>query len=271
MPAVSVRTRQDLQVVGVLLGLLLAAVVLRVAGATKGQISAAAADPQGYVTAAGADELVLVLATAFGWLLLGWVILGAVLVLGSAAPGWLGWLFTGLARLLLPTTLRRFVSLALGITLLSGTSVASAAPPATMASISVTVDWPGAAEPSMGGVPDWPLGPSAQPGPVPEVVPAPAAEPESTPAPVPAPPADPEPNPRSPDNPGPARSGSYIVQPGDCLWDVAERALAQANQPIDVVSVAAAVTAWWQANSNQIQDPDLIFPGQVLTAPSPRP
>ncbi len=243
---------------GVLSGLLLVVLVLQLAGATQEQISAAAADPQGYVTAAGADEFVLVMATAIGWLLLGWITLGAVLVLGSAAPGVIGWLFTGLARALLPATLRRFVSLSLGIALLSGTSVASAAPPAPMASISVTVDWPGAAEPSsMGAIPDWPPRPGSQPGPVPEATPAPTAEPQ--------------PDAHGSDRPPSVGLGSYLVQPGDCLWDIAERSLAQGDQPVDVVSVAAAVTAWWQANDNQIADPDLIFPGQVLTAPTLQP
>ena len=225
-------------------GLVLVAAVLRLAGATQAQISAAAADPQGYVTAAGADEFVLVLATAIGWLLLSWVGLGAILVLGSAAPGWIGWSFTRLARLLLPATLRRFVTLALGLTLLTGTSVASAAPPATMAAISVTVDWPGAAESFLGTVPDWPPAPPVETAPAPESSPPPASG-----------------------TGGQAAPASYVVEPGDCLWDIAERALVQANQPIDPASVLAAVAVWWDANSSQIDDPDLIFPGQVLQAP----
>lgn len=260
MSIIDIRTRRDLRGGGAVLGLLLVGVVLRLVGATRAQISAATADPQGYVTAAGADEFVLVLATAVGWLLLGWVALGAVLVLGSAAPGAIGWLFNRLARLLLPATLRRFVSLALGITLLSGTSVASAAPPATMASISVLVDWPAAA--ALGTVPDWPPAPTGEPSPVPEPIPAPPATPEPAPA---------EPNPSSSNSPDPATPVSYVVQPGDCLWDIAERALAQANQPIDAASIAAAVTTWWQANDAQIANPDLIFPGQILTIPIPRP
>jgi len=227
-------------------GLLTVFAVLRLAGATQAQISAASADPQGYVTAAGADEFVLVLATAIGWLLLGWVLLGAVLVLGSAVPGWIGWLFNSLARLLLPATLRRFVSLALGVTLLSGTSVASAAPPATMAAISVTVDWPGQQEPGMAAVPDWPPAPSGGPDSLPEPAPPPAVSPD----------------------PALTSAGTYLVQAGDCLWDIAERTLAQASRPIDAGSVAAAVAAWFQFNSDQIQDPDLIYPGQALTPPT---
>lgn len=252
MSALNVRGLRDLRGLGMLVALLLVAVVLRVAGATRAQIAAATADPQGYVTAAGADEFVLVLATGIGWLLLGWITLGGILVLGSAAPGWIGWLFNRLARALLPATLRRFVTLALGITLLSGTSVASAAPPAPMAAISVALDWPEVTEPATGAVPDWP------PAPVP-------ASGGSTAPPVSAP------GPSGSTNPAPPGAGSYAVQPGDCLWDIAEGALARAGQPIDVASVATAVLAWWQTNDYQITDPDLIFPGQVLTIPTPQP
>ncbi len=214
---------------GIALGLLLSGLVLRFAGASRTQIGAAAADPQAYVTATGADEFVLVLATALGWILLCWITLGGILVLGSAAPGFIGWLFHLLARLLLPGTLRRFVSLALGVTLLTGTSVASAAPPSAAASISVTLDWPAPVAPS----PDWPPAPNGEPSPV-----------------------DP---------------GSYAVRPGDCLWDIAEHRLAQARAPIDEAAVAAAVAELWQLNRSQIDDPNLIFPGQVLAISIPLP
>lgn len=230
-------------------GLLLVALVLRVAGSTRGQIAAAAADPQGFVTAAGADQFVLAFATVLGWILLGWISLAAVLVLGSAVPGWCGWTFGQLARVLLPATLRRFVSLALGVAMLTGTSVASAAPPATMAAISITLDWPAAAASSQGAVPDWPGFPGPIPGPS-------ADEPSAFPA--------------GPDrSDGPEAPSSYVVQRGDCLWDIAERYLARAGQPVDAASVAAAVRAWWQANAAQIANPELIFPGQVLVAPAP--
>lgn len=217
------------------MGLALAGAVLRVAGATRAQIAAAVADPQAYVTATSADEFVLVLATAIGWVLLGWIALGGLLVLGSAAPGLVGWLFHQLARLLLPATLRRFVSLAMGVTLLTGTSVASAAPPATFAAISVSLEWPGPDAMTISPSPDWP--------------PAPVAS----------------------GHPNPAGPAAYAVQPGECLWDIAERALAQAGSSTDAASVATAVARWWQLNRSQIDDPDLIFPGQVLTAPTSLP
>lgn len=229
------------------LGLVLVAAALHWAGASGGQIAAAAADPQAYVTAVGADEFVLVLATALGWLLLCWIALGALLVLGSAAPGLIGWLFHQSARLLLPATLRRFVSLALGVTLLTGTSVASAAPLAPMASITVTLDWPGPHEPARAAVPDWP--------------PVPGTGPDVGEPPAQAPPA-------SEQSPPPLAGGDYAVQPGDCLWDIAERALVQAGSPIDMAAVSTAVAAWWQANRGQIADPDLIFPGQILAVPN---
>lgn len=244
MTAVEQPGAPDLRGLALGAGIVLVGVVLRVAGSTRAQISAALADPQGYVTAAGADEFVLVVATALAWLLLCWVGLGGVLVLGSRAPGWIGWFFELLARLLLPATLHRFVSLGLGLTLLTGTSVASAAPPATMAAISVTVDWPGAGEPgaaTAGAIPDWPPAPGVA-----------ALEPESA---APADPADPR------------NSSDYVVQPGDCLWDIAERWLAQAGRPVDSASIVAAVDAWWQANSSQVSDPNLIYPNQVLHSP----
>lgn len=238
---------------GAVLGWLLVSLVLRFAGSSTAQISAALADPQGYVNVVGADEFVLALATAAAWLLLGWVLLGAMLVVGSATPGWCGWLFGGLAKLLLPTTLHRFVSLALGFGLVTGTSVASAAPAAPSAgAIAVTLDWPSAvADPlgPLGLVPDWP----------------PAAAP--VPAPVPAPAPVPDPDPVA--SQGSSSPITYVVGRGDCLWDIAEAFLARSGQPTDVAAVGAAVTAWWETNRSQIADPDVIFPGQVLNAPSP--
>ncbi len=245
MPPLSATPRRESRGLLVAVGLIFVATVLRLAGADHAQISAAAADPQGYVTAAGADAFVLVLATAIGWLLLCWVGLGALLVLGSAAPGVIGWLFSRLAAWLLPATLRRFVTLALGLGLLTGTSVASAAPVATMAAISVSLDWPRATGTALAAVPDWPPAPPTEPSPVPQ----PGPPPESG-------------------TPGPEGPG-YVVQPGDCLWGIAELALVRANQPMDPASILAAVDAWWQANSAQIHDPDLIYPGQVLQAPAP--
>lgn len=57
-----------------------------------------------------------------------------------------------------------------------------------------------------------------------------------------------------------------VVQPGDCLWLIAERALgSDANDE----QIAAAVDRLWQRNADRIAtgDPDLIHPGQTLDLP----
>ena len=48
---------------------------------------------------------------------------------------------------------------------------------------------------------------------------------------------------------------SYVVVEGDTLWSIAERHLGDAHRWTEV----------WSENQAQIDNPDLIFPGQVLT------
>ncbi|MBR9825605.1 MAG: LysM peptidoglycan-binding domain-containing protein [Alphaproteobacteria bacterium] len=50
---------------------------------------------------------------------------------------------------------------------------------------------------------------------------------------------------------------SVIVQPGNSLWRLARRLYGEGIQ----------YTVIYEANREQIRDPDLIYPGQVLTAP----
>lgn len=218
--------------------------VLDGAGAPAAEISAALGDPQGCVDAAGADGFLLALATAAGWLALAWTALGSGLVALASAPGLLGHLGARLSRLLIPVTMRRFLAIAVGLAVLGGTAVADARPDARTSMVSL--DWPGPVQEL--GVPDWPPAPDPSPIPTPPL-----------PDPAPAP------------TPDPAPVAEYLVLPGDCLWDIAERGLAAAGAPIDVATVHAAVVAWWQANADQITDPDVIYPGQVLTAPAAAP
>jgi hypothetical protein len=49
----------------------------------------------------------------------------------------------------------------------------------------------------------------------------------------------------------------HTVMPGDTLWDIAEAEY----------KVGSEWTYIYEANSHQINDPDLIFPGQVLMIP----
>ena len=48
---------------------------------------------------------------------------------------------------------------------------------------------------------------------------------------------------------------TYTVVKGDTLWSIAERTLGDAHR----------WTELWALNQNQIDNPDLIYPGQVLT------
>jgi len=49
-----------------------------------------------------------------------------------------------------------------------------------------------------------------------------------------------------------------IVQPGNSLWRIARRMYGEGTE----------YTLIYQANENQIKDPDLIYPGQIFTLPS---
>ncbi|MBT3333592.1 MAG: LysM peptidoglycan-binding domain-containing protein, partial [Rhodospirillaceae bacterium] len=49
-----------------------------------------------------------------------------------------------------------------------------------------------------------------------------------------------------------------IVQPGNSLWRIARR----------VYGSGIRYTVIYQANDNQIRDPDMIFPGQVFNLPA---
>lgn len=51
---------------------------------------------------------------------------------------------------------------------------------------------------------------------------------------------------------------SYTVQAGDCLWNIAKKALGN----------GARYTEIYALNRDKIQNPNLIYPGQVLTLPA---
>lgn len=60
---------------------------------------------------------------------------------------------------------------------------------------------------------------------------------------------------------------TVVVDPGDTLWRIAERRLPPDAGAADI---ATSWHAWYAANTDVIgADPDLIYPGQVLHAPSP--
>lgn len=53
------------------------------------------------------------------------------------------------------------------------------------------------------------------------------------------------------------RDGKVIVQPGNSLWRIARRAY----------GAGAQYTIIYEANTDQIRDPDLIYPGQIFDVP----
>jgi nucleoid-associated protein YgaU len=55
------------------------------------------------------------------------------------------------------------------------------------------------------------------------------------------------------------REGRVVVQPGNSLWRIARRAYGRGAQ----------YTIIYEANADQIRDPDLIYPGQVFDVPAP--
>ena len=86
--------------------------------------------------------------------------------------------------------------------------------------------------------------PPAAQAPAPEVVPAAVQEP--------APAAEPEPAPAPPPPPAPR---TYTVVSGDTLWAISERFYGDGSK-YQVI-----------ADASGISNPDLIYPGQVLTIP----
>jgi len=62
-----------------------------------------------------------------------------------------------------------------------------------------------------------------------------------------------------------ATGGHHVVKAGDSLWSIATEALPPDATPTHVATTSAA---WYDANRATIgPDPDLILPGQRLTAP----
>jgi len=103
----------------------------------------------------GPEQVVLATAGLLAWLAWAWGALGLLLTAASSAPGAAGALARGIARLLLPTSLRTAAGLALGVGLVVGAPAAGASgsPPPT-----VTVpDWPdGDSVRTLPAPPDWP-------------------------------------------------------------------------------------------------------------------
>lgn len=224
----------------------------------------------GTPTGAQGDPVAGVLAAAAlaAWLLVGYVLTVALLTYAARLPA-VGTLAARVLRRIAPTALRSAVAVAIGAAVVVGsTSAASAAPTgaALHGSTGAMTAAPGNAGvgSDLGVVADldWPDASTGS---------TTAPPPGATPAPRPAPPAIPPAVPAVPE-PAPATvtatagADRVVVRAGDTLWDLAARSL-----PPDAseAAVATAWPQWWQTNRAVIgDDPDLIRPGQVLTAPA---
>ncbi len=197
---------------------------------------------------AGTAPLVALVALV-AWACECWLLAVAALTLIERRSGRASRGATQLLRRLAPAAVRTAARIALGATLATGvtgvtgalsarSAAASAAGPRPVAGLAAAVpslDWP---VPLPTLALDWPLatGPGAH-------TPPPAA------APVPAP-----------------SSPIVVVQPGDCLWQLAARAL---GPSATAARTAATWPSWWSANRAVIgDDPDLLRPGTRLVPPA---
>jgi nucleoid-associated protein YgaU len=167
-----------------------------------------------------------------------WLAVGLLADLAAQLPGAVGSAARRVRARILPRLVQRVVAGALGVGIVAGPAVAAANPPQ-------------------------PAGPT-------RAVPAPAW-PTDNPIPVPLWPTDSvrSESAATPKSDGAAPhsgSGSVRVRPGDTLWAIAARSLSGRRTPD---RIAAAWPRWWAANRSVIgPDPDLVRPGQVLTAPA---
>lgn len=187
----------------------------------------------------------LALLSLLAWLLAGWLLVTLAVTAGSHLPGGVGRLLAAVSRRLAPTTVRKAVEVALGLTVavgVLGASPAAAAPgpaggPAAPAGVSL--DWAAPAPQSP------PVAPPAQ-----DLDWAAPATPDTAVAATPTPDA-------------------VVVQPGDSLWALAEQDLAARGQSTTDAAVARAWPTWWAANRDVVgDDPDLLQPGMPLAPPA---
>ncbi len=223
---------------------------------------------------------VLAVVALGAWLLVAYLAVVVLLTFATRLPG-VGAFCAGLLRRLAPAALRSAVAVALGAAVVIGTTSGASAAPVSSSTTelsagtstrSVSVD-PG----SIGDL-DWPSPTprAAVPAPTgarPTLTPA-ADTPSPTSAPSfsepPAAPAPTHPPAKAPvTSDAPSRTpdaSEVVVHSGDTLWGLAAQTLPTGAPD---AAVAAAWPAWWEANREVIgDDPDQLWPGQVLQAPA---
>lgn len=185
---------------------------------------------QGYVDTVGPVDATLTLIGAVAWLALAWLAVGTLLATAVVLPGTAGRAGARAARATLPVGLRRLLAGALGAGVLVAAAGCGTNPPTSRYA---AADWPAVAAPTV----DWPTA----------SLPPTAAQP--------TPPAAVD------------SAAGVTVVPGDTLWRIAADHLPPGA---DDLAVSSAATAWFSANQTFIgPDPDLIYPGLLLTPPGP--
>ncbi|MDX6199126.1 MAG: hypothetical protein QOJ79_2277 [Actinomycetota bacterium] len=186
----------------------------------------------------------LALVSLGAWSLLVWLLLVALATEGSRLPGLAGQVAGGLTRRIAPAGVRRFVEVALGLTVAVGALGAAPASAGTHVPPA-----PAAAAASL----NWPTPPAG---------PRPTA-PTLDWNPASAHPAVTHPTVATPTVANPT---AVVVEPGDSLWRIAAHHLAA---DASTAQIAQAWPSWWSANRGAIgSDPDLIHPGLSLTPPA---
>lgn len=211
------------------------------------------------------DALITLVGAVLAWVVFGYLALGAVLALLASLPGAAGAAFDAISERVTPRAYRRVAQLVLGLTVVAGPAIgtaAQAAPNDVTTSVTavagrVNLDRPGESPANAASRVDLdrPGNPSNTGGSRVDL-----------------------------DRPGTTAGGaranvsdllvrpardradhSYTVVRGDCLWDIAKAHLPAGATDAQIDS---EWHRWYAANRSIVgANPDLIYPGQVFTPP----
>jgi resuscitation-promoting factor RpfA len=214
---------------------------------SPGELSRGIAAPHGWVSRAGTDAAVGMVAGALLWLTALWLMLGLLVTLASRLAGRPDGLLEALSRRITPALIRRLVTTATGASLVFTPTTAIGAPMAPRALLTTI----GAAMPGS------PTGPSVTSSRAAET--APSLPLETTPL-LPA-----ESTPGPPLDPAPP-AGTVLVKPGDSLWRITAQRLGPSATD---GQIAVGWPYWYWANRQVIgRDPNLLRPGERLAVPT---
>lgn len=204
-----------------------------------------------------------------GTLICTYLLTSYLLCAAARLPGSLGHRARRLGEAVLPLLVRRGCAVILGFSALSVLAGGAHALPPVAAASSTHVggalegsDTASLPDPAVAAPRRHPASAASSAATTPGASPAPSA-PSASPS-SSSPPAT---APGVPSSPG-AQPTTVVVHAGDTLWAIAEASL---PQPTTSARVAVEWPRWFAANRAVLDDPNLLFPGQVLTAPQPLP